>query len=112
MSKQNLNSSIRFDNVQELLKDTQISDKASKCFKFLRDSMSNPQFVSDRIAASSTANVAQLGGADPEKLIAELKQYIDHKFLVLNEFLILRERNLHDKIDLILDYIKTQNRRN
>lgn len=74
--------------------------------------MTNPQSISERMSATSTTNVSQLEGPNPDKLIAELKQYIDHKFLVLNEFLILRERNLHDKIDLILDYIKSQNRRN
>lgn len=113
MARQNLNSSINFDNVQELLKDSQLSEKASKCYKFLKQSMTNPQFISERMVApvSSITNTSQSEGSNTDK-VAELKQYIDYKFQVLTEFLILRERNLHDKLDSISDYIKSQQKRN
>ena len=98
-----MTASIRYDNVEELLKNAQISDKASKCFKFLKESMNNPQFISERMSAASSTTFAHMEGPSQEKLVSELKLYVDHKFQVLTEFLILRERNLHDKIDLILD---------
>ncbi len=101
-------SSIRYENVDDLIKGAQISDPAIKCLKFLRETSNNPQLnLSKGINAFPETSKNNVESSE----LQIIKQYIDYKFQVLTELLIMRERNMNDKIDMILEYIKKQSYR-
>lgn len=88
------------------MKGARISDSASKCLKFLKESSALEQFSSFRSHFTTQKNSKDSGESSQLSSTHELRQYIDYKFQVLTEFLILREKNINDKLDTILDYVK------
>lgn len=42
--------------------------------------------------------------------INDLKLYIDYKFQILQELMIMREKHFSDKLDLILEHLKSKNK--
>lgn len=101
-------SGINFENVDNLIKDCRLSDAAKDCYDFMKSTQANgspfsrlsdmfkPPFKAESISGMSTNNMN------------DLKMYIDYKFQILTEFMIIREKHMNDKLDTILEIIKAK----
>ena len=104
LKKTNPNSSasnINYDNLKDVLKNALISEQASRALNFLRDSSSaSARFAADGDAFTKTTE---------NSLPPNIRSYIDHKFQILTDYLIMREKSFHDKLDRVIELIKSKN---
>ncbi|XP_065216599.1 uncharacterized protein LOC135842859 isoform X2 [Planococcus citri] len=101
---------ISYENVENLLKDINISEAAKNCLNFMKASNTSAPNVSSRLSEMfkppSRQDDRELA-LNPSTL-NDLKAYIDYKFQILNDLIIMREKHFSDKLDLILEYVKSR----
>lgn len=99
-------SSICYENVQELMKDSRLSDQANKAFSFMKETNQNQLFISNLLKGDIFSSEKKCDEIKP--YISELKVHIDQKFQILTEFLIMREKCINDKLDKIIEMMKSR----
>lgn len=102
--------SISYENVENLLKDLNISEAARNCLNFMKSSNNSGASMSRLSDMFKPPHKAE---ESPSSLnaaaLSDLKVYIDYKFQILTEFMIIREKHFNDKLDLVIECLKSRN---
>ena len=100
--------SISYENVENLLKDINISEAAKNCLNFMKASNTTVPNMSRLQEMFKPPTRVDGGQALSSTTLNDLKAYIDYKFQILNELIIMREKHFSDKLDLILEHVKSK----